>query len=150
MPRQLLPKSPASPQSSRDGKKGGTFFVCCFRFSQTMMVLLGMTYTIMVLVPLLKHQSDLLKAPRSSLLSSQAMLEGWSRNLFNSTSEQSCSGMSRSATVPIKIEPKNRTITLVHIGKAGMFVDYSRVFMFIMTEIDLLTSYLQVVSVFVA
>lgn len=88
------------------------------------MFLLGLTYAIVVLLPLLRHQSALLSAPTSSLMSTHAMiLEGWSQNLFNATmaADGPCEspGNSKSSSAPIRLEQKNRSIALVHIGKAG-------------------------------
>ncbi|CAB9509631.1 expressed unknown protein [Seminavis robusta] len=113
-------KSPRSPYSSSE--RGGVFALL-FRFSQTMMFLLGLTYTIIVLMPLLQRQNAILQGNLSSsstaASSTLSLLEGFQWK--SPQNNQSCDSHHHHTTPTSIVIPHNpnRTITLVHVGKAG-------------------------------
>ena len=116
MPKNFLSAATRGPPNAireRSGK--GVWFAFLLRFSQTIMFLLGLTYTVVVLLPLVRHEHALLTSgstPSSGTVTSA--LGDWSHQLF-----QLPTTAYRSNASPVILEPKDRIITLVHIGKAG-------------------------------
>jgi Sulfotransferase family len=121
-PPPRTPRSPSNPQSPSGLQHRGTYTVT-FKFSQTMVFLLGLTYiTIMLLSPFIRTRMT-----HASLLS----LEGWNLLAANATAEalkteisssKPCQyPKSSSISSPSKniLPNPNRTIALIHVGKAG-------------------------------
>ena len=101
------------------------------RFSQTIMFLLGLTYTFVVLLPLVRHEHALITSasiPNSSNgMAAASALADWSSKLLlqaplptnDTNSLGNVNNNVDEEDRPIQLEQKDRIITLVHVGKAG-------------------------------